>query len=119
VRLVVDADHIALGIDTAIPCGLIINELVSNALKHAFPDGRSGVIRVSLHPTADGRYRMVVADDGVGLPVAIDPRKTTTLGLQLVMTLTDQLNGELEAKRGHGTEFIITFSEAKARQQIE
>jgi PAS domain S-box-containing protein len=116
VKLVIDADHISLGVDTAIPCGLIINELVTNSLKYAFPDGRRGEICVALkHENGDGLYRLVVTDNGVGLPPAIEPRKTSTLGLQLVTTLVDQLNGTIEIKRGDGTEFIITFSELKAR----
>ncbi len=117
VKLVIDADQISLGVDTAIPCGLIINELVTNSLKYAFPDGRRGEIRVSLkRENGDGLYRLVIADNGVGLPASIEPRKTATLGLQLVTTLVDQLNGSIEIKRGNGTEFIVTFSEMKARE---
>jgi PAS domain S-box-containing protein len=117
VRLDIDADQISLGVDTAIPCGLIINELVTNSLKYAFPAGRRGEIRVALkHENGDGLYRLVVADNGVGLPAAIEPRKTTTLGLQLVTTLVDQLNGSIEIKRDNGTEFVITFSEMKVRE---
>jgi PAS domain S-box-containing protein len=117
VKLVIDADQISLGVDTAIPCGLIINELVTNSLKYAFTDGRKGEIRVSLRNETDGKgqYRLIVADNGVGFPESIDLRKTTTLGLQLVSTLTDQLNGTIEVKRENGTEFIIRFSEVKAR----
>ena len=117
VKLVIDVGQISLGIDTAIPCGLIINELVSNSLKYAFPDGRHGEIRVSLkRENGDGLYRLVIADNGVGLPASIEPRKTTTLGLQLVTTLVDQLNGSIEIRRGNGTEFIVTFSEMEARE---
>jgi PAS domain S-box-containing protein len=116
VKLAIDADQISLGVDTAIPCGLIINELVTNSLKYAFPDGRIGEVRVSLkRENDDGLYRLVVADNGVGLPESIEPRKTTSLGLQLVTTLVDQLNGTIEVKRENGTEFIIRFSELKAR----
>jgi two-component sensor histidine kinase len=117
VKLIIDADQISLGVDTAIPCGLIINELLTNSLKYAFPDGRRGEIRVSLkRENGDGLYRLVVADNGVGLPASIEPRKTTTLGLQLVTTLVDQLNGSIEIQRGNGTEFIVTFPEMKARE---
>jgi two-component sensor histidine kinase len=115
VKLVIDADQISLDVDTAIPCGLIINELVTNSLKYAFPDGRRGEICVALkHENGDGLYRLVVTDNGVGLPPSIEPRKTSTLGLQLVTTLVDQLNGTLEIMRGNGTGYIITFSEQKA-----
>jgi PAS domain S-box-containing protein len=119
VKLVIDADQISLGVDTAIPCGLIINELVTNSLKYAFPDGRHGEIRVSLkRENGDGLYRLVIADNGVGLPASIELRKTTTLGLQLVTTLVDQLNGSIEIRRGNGTEYIVTFSEMIAREPL-
>jgi two-component sensor histidine kinase len=119
VKLVIDADQISLGVDTAIPCGLIINELVTNSLKYAFQDCQIGEVRVSLkHENDGGLYRLVVADNGVGLPESIEPRKTTSLGLQLVTTLVDQLNGTIEVKRENGTEFIIIFSEQKAHDTL-
>ncbi len=104
-------DDVQLGIDTAIPCGLIINELVSNALKYAFPDGKRGRVTIDFH-TEDGHNRvLVVKDDGVGLPPDLDFRNTETLGLQLVNTLVDQLEGHIELSRDHGTEFRITFAD--------
>lgn len=121
VRLSIDAANISLGIDTAIPCGLIINELLTNALKYAFPGGRQGEIRITLHdenPGEKGRYILVVADNGVGLPSGFDPQNATTLGLQLVTLLVDQLNGTLAVNRESGTEFVITFSEAKAYSPV-
>ena len=120
VRLNIDADNVSLGIDTAIPCGLIINELVTNSLKYAFPDGRKGEIRVGLRSGIDGdpgKYRLVVADNGVGLPESIEVGKTGTLGMQLVSTLIEQLNGTVVVGREGGTEFVITFSEIRAREQ--
>lgn len=112
VRLVVRADDIHLGIDTAMPCGLIINELFSNALKHAFPAGRSGEINVELRRDDDGAYTLSVRDNGVGLPHEIDLYKTTSLGLQLVHTLVHQIDGRLELHRNGGTEFCIRFADA-------
>jgi len=116
VNLVIKADNISLGIDTAIPCGLIINELVTNSLKYAFTDGqRSGEIRVELTEIGEGEnslYRLVVADNGVGLPEGMNIYKTSSLGLQLVTTLTDQIHGAIEVNRERGTEFIITFKES-------
>ncbi|HUL62358.1 MAG TPA: histidine kinase dimerization/phosphoacceptor domain -containing protein, partial [Methanocella sp.] len=106
----VDIAGVALGIDTAIPCGLIINELVSNALKYAFPDGRGGKVRVGL-ARAGGRLALSVADDGAGLPPGLDFRNAPTLGLQLVNTLVDQLEGSVELDATGGTKFKITFAE--------
>ncbi len=123
VQLDLKIHAVPLSIDTAIPCGLIINELISNALKYAFPDGRTGRIDVTLKPIdgedeAGGRHSagpaatsvcLTVSDDGIGLPESVDPSKSPTLGLMLVTTLTEQLNGTLELERNHGTAFRITF----------
>ncbi|OPY25406.1 MAG: cyclic-di-GMP phosphodiesterase [Methanocella sp. PtaU1.Bin125] len=104
--------NILLGIDLAIPCGLIINELVSNALKYAFPGGRPGTITVSMR--RDGRqYTLVVGDDGVGMPLDLDYRKTGSLGLQLVDTLNEQLEGSISMSRTAGTWFTIKFTDKK------
>jgi two-component sensor histidine kinase len=98
-----------LNIDTAIPCGLIINELVSNALKYAFPDGRSGRIEVQLRSVANDDLMLLVRDNGVGLPSSIDVWNTETLGLQVVTLLTSQHNGTIDLDRNGGTTFRITF----------
>lgn len=107
IGLQVDTEGICLGIDEAVPCGLIINELLSNSLKHAFPAGQAGEIRVALH-RGDG-YRLVISDDGVGLPPGVSLDSPATLGLQLVSTLTEQLSGTLELGGGKGTEVRIAF----------
>jgi PAS domain S-box-containing protein len=109
VRVVVNVQSIDLPVNTAIPCGLIINELVSNALKYAFPGGREGEVNIDLVVKPDGSGVLSVRDDGIGLPAELVPQKTTTLGLQLVNTLTKQLNGSIEMMRGNGTTFSITF----------
>ena len=109
VVLHVAADGIHLPINAAIPCGLIVNELISNALKHAFPDGRHGQLQVELTESPDGQLVLAVSDDGVGLPAGLDPRTSTTLGLQLVMLLTDQLQGTLSISHGNPTRFAIRF----------
>ena len=93
-------------------CGLIINELVSNALKHAFPDGRVGHVRVELRPLRGQRHVLVVSDDGVGLPPNLDLERADSLGLQLVHDLTEQLHGTVAVNRDSGTTFTITFEEA-------
>ncbi|MFN8486491.1 MAG: histidine kinase dimerization/phosphoacceptor domain -containing protein [Caldilineaceae bacterium] len=109
IRFEVEADNIYLGIDTATPCGLIINELVSNALKHAFPKGQGGIIRVALHRETGNLFQLVVCDTGIGFPAALDFTNTNSLGLQLVNTLVNQLDGSIELKRQPGTEFKISF----------
>ncbi len=103
------ADGVMLPIDQAIPCSLIINELVSNALKYAFPENRRGAIRIRLSDSGGERYRLEVADDGVGLPATLDFRQSPSLGLQLVMTFVAQLGGAIERLPGPGTGFAVTF----------
>ena len=108
VDVVIEADETALPLDTAIPCGLLLNELVSNALKHAFPGGGPGEVRVSLKASG-GRAVMTVADTGVGFPPGIDPRTTSSFGLQLVNTLAEQLSGTVARGGGPGTTFVVEF----------
>jgi PAS domain S-box-containing protein len=104
VRLHLDLAPVHLDIDQAIPCGLLVNELVSNALKHAFPEGCGGEVRVELHALADGPgWCLRVADNGVGLPPDFDLNQLTSLGLKLVTDLTRQLGGQLEIGAGPGT----------------
>jgi len=109
VRLQQRIDDISLALDQAVPCGLIINELVSNALKHAFPGGRSGHVVVSATMLPKGLLSLSVTDDGVGLPPGRDPRSSDTLGLQLVFMLAAQLQGVVDIGCEHGTEFRIAF----------
>jgi PAS domain S-box-containing protein len=108
IELDVEIDGISLDIDKAIPCGLIINELVSNSLKYAFPD-RPGQICIRLTGCGNG-YTLVVEDNGTGLPSGLDFRNTPSLGLQLVNTLVGQLEGTIELTRDNGTTFTITFN---------
>jgi two-component sensor histidine kinase/PAS domain-containing protein len=117
VRADVEADQVSLNIDTAVICGLIVNELVTNSLKHAFPPGRGGEVLVGLSRVEDpGRgdtlYQIVVSDNGVGLPANFDFEAAKTLGLQLVaMLASQQLQGDLEVSREGGTRFTLRFRE--------
>jgi PAS domain S-box-containing protein len=136
VKLKLEVDEVFLGMDTAIPLGIIINELVSNALKHAFPTGRKGEIQISLcrreisenknigkltnNNNGKGSlinrsylYKLVVSDNGVGFPENIDFRKTDSLGLQLVNTLVEQLEGTIKMEKNKGTIFRISFKETE------
>jgi PAS domain S-box-containing protein len=117
-------NDISLGVDTAIPCGLVINELVSNSLKHAFPEGREGVIEISIKKSKDSDaddhdFKLTVKDNGAGIPENIDIRETRSLGLQLVTILAEhQLRGKIEIGRSDGTEFNIFFNELKYKKRI-
>jgi two-component sensor histidine kinase len=99
----------SLPISAAIPCGLIVNELISNALKHGFPDGRSGAIAVSAVSKA-GHIVLIVRDDGVGVPEGFDLAHSPTLGLQLVWLLTDQLGATIELNHANPTQFQLRFA---------
>ncbi|MBP7693199.1 MAG: PAS domain-containing protein, partial [Anaerolineales bacterium] len=109
VTLRVEAAGCWLDVDTAVPCGLIINELVSNALKHAFPGDRAGEIVVALRPAGPGRVELRVADDGVGFPSEVDFQATASLGLQLVNSLAAQIDGVITLNQAAGTAFRIEF----------
>jgi two-component sensor histidine kinase len=112
--LCTEAAGVWLNIDTAIPCGLIINELVSNALKHAFPALTSdNEISVEIVRSEDNQLTLTVRDNGIGFPPDLDFRNTDSLGLELVCVFTEQLEGTIKLDRtvGAGTTFTITFSE--------
>jgi len=110
IELVTEIEDLPLAITHAIPCGLITNELLSNALKHAFPGERTGTVTISLRSPEPQAYELTVSDNGIGLPEAIDPRTTKTLGLHLVSILVeDQLKGEITVDRTGGTTVHIVF----------
>ncbi len=110
VEVVIDVEHIQLDIDTAIPCGLIINELMSNALKHAFPNGAEGIIKIEARRDGVDSYCLSVRDNGVGMPSDIDLAHSKTLGLQLVSSLSRQLNGIVSLDTENGTRVTLRFS---------
>jgi len=109
IALKMNIGDVVLGIGSAIPCGLIINELVSNALKFAFPQGRKGEIQVALQATDKDEILLTVSDNGVGMPENLDLAKAESLGLKLVKILTDQMGGKLQINRNQGTTFQINF----------
>ncbi len=111
ISIELDIKDAELIIDTAIPCGLIINELVSNSLKHAFPGKNKGEISVKLHSTGNKGYSLKVSDNGTGFPKGVNFRQTKSLGLQLVTVLVDQLGGTIKMVKRKGTTFYITFKE--------
>jgi two-component sensor histidine kinase len=113
IRLDVRADDIALGVDTAVPCGLIINELVSNALKHAFLPDSGGTINIVIRTVNTDRMEIVVADDGIGLVEPFAAAEQQSLGLRLIDTLITQLGGSLTINTENGTRFSITLTPAE------
>jgi len=108
IELKIDVENILLGVDTAIPCGVIVNELVANSLKHAFPGDRSGEIAISFREV-DGQYDMAFKDDGVGFPEDLDTNRPSSLGLTIVNALIGQLGGTISLSRNGGSEISITF----------
>lgn len=117
ISLKIDAEKVFLDVSTAISCGLILTELLSNALKYAFPAGREGEIFIDLRSHSNERIKLSVSDNGIGLPKDLDFRNTDSLGLQLVCALTDQLRGTIELERSAGTAFVITFGGLNPRQR--
>jgi PAS domain S-box-containing protein len=111
VRVELEVQSVRLRVDQAIPCGLLVHELVTNALKHAFPEGRRGKVYVELGREWPSRLRLVVRDDGVGMPAHLAPERSPSLGLELVRTLARQLRGELTVDREYGTRFRLLFPE--------
>ncbi|MGB7969014.1 MAG: PAS domain S-box protein [Methanobacterium sp.] len=112
-----EIDPISLNMETAVPCGLIISELVSNSLKYAFPDGMIGEIFVSLRSKEDN-FELIISDNGIGLPKEFDINNTKTLGLMLVSSLTEQIDGKIIINRENGTRFTIIFKESIYKERI-
>jgi len=117
IKSIIKVDSVDLNIETSVPCGLIINELVSNSLIHGFPHGMTGTIWVSLKSNGE-KYELRVADDGVGFPDEMNYQDTDSLGLELVQNLVDQLDGQMELIKTDKTEFKIIFSELKYKDRL-
>ncbi|MBE9529267.1 MAG: PAS domain S-box protein, partial [Proteobacteria bacterium] len=110
VKFSVDVADVRMDVDVAVQLGLLLNELCSNAMKHAFPDNRPGELTIKLGATEDkGLYMLSVADDGVGLPDDFDIESTTSMGVRLIGAMVTQLEGTLKIERTDGTKFEITF----------
>ncbi|AUB55144.1 histidine kinase dimerization/phosphoacceptor domain -containing protein [Methanobacterium subterraneum] len=113
INLTLDLESVKLDVNSAIPLGLIVNELVTNSLKYAFPDGK-GELSIKFRSLNRGdEFELVISDNGVGFPQDLDFRKVDSLGLQLVCNLTNQLNGTIDLDNTHGTMFTIRFKESK------
>src|SRR5690606_10546518 len=110
------APEVRLDIDRSIPCGLIVNELVTNCFRHAFPEGRSGHIWVEVSVLERERLALEVRDDGVGIPIGVDAETAPTFGLQIARLLAHQLDGSLEIRRGGGTAVRTVFPVTARRE---
>lgn len=110
-----DLNGTQLNVDTAVPLGMIVNELVTNSLKYAFPGNRRGNISIQLHPVEGSSYLMVIEDDGVGIGNDFETKQHNSLGMQLVQILAQQLSGKVEIERGQGTRFNVTFKERNGK----
>ncbi|MFH1673562.1 MAG: histidine kinase dimerization/phosphoacceptor domain -containing protein [Pseudomonadota bacterium] len=109
IALKLDIEDVIIEVDIAIPCGLIVNELVSNSLKYAFTEDGKGEVKITLHSTDENEMELTVSDDGVGVPKDLDFRNTESLGLKLVNILTNQIRGRLDLERSKGSKFYIRF----------
>ncbi|MDX2099472.1 MAG: GAF domain-containing protein [Leptolyngbyaceae cyanobacterium bins.59] len=118
IRLTLQVAEVPLNLDTAIPCGLLINELVSNSLKHGFPNNRTGEIRVRLQAEDNELLRLQVEDDGVGFPPDMHWQNNKSLGLRLIQALTRQLRGTLQIKTEQGTSFQVLFPRPEMPQSL-
>jgi two-component sensor histidine kinase len=118
VQLRLDVEEVYLNVDTAIPCGLMINELVTNAFKYAFPKGQPGEVAIQLQKDGGDRYHLMVEDNGIGLPESLNIQDTETLGMQLVSILAHQLRGTFKVERNHGTRFEIEFQEHRSASRV-
>jgi two-component sensor histidine kinase len=109
VSLQLDLGALELPLHQAVPCGLVLNELLTNSVKHAFPEGRSGRILVALRCDDGDRVTLLVADDGAGMPEGFDLNKSRSLGLKIVDILARQLGGTLHVEKEMGTSFALAF----------
>jgi PAS domain S-box-containing protein len=119
IKMNIDVEDVSLNIETAIPCGLLIDEMVANSLKYAFPDGRVGEITINLHSDDDNKFNLMVSDNGVGIPIDIDQEKTDTFGMQLIKYLTRQLRGTIELDNSNGTKYNLSFNELNYSDRVK
>ncbi|MEL7669651.1 histidine kinase N-terminal 7TM domain-containing protein [Methanobacterium sp.] len=108
ITLDIDTEDVTIDIDTAIPLGLILNELISNSLKYAFPKGRNGILTVKSY-LKGSKYSLIVSDNGIGFPEDLDYENSDSLGLKLIYSLSDQIGADVKLDTANGTKFEITF----------
>ena len=116
-KLTVNIENVKMELETAIPLGLLINEIVANSVNHAFPNDRKGEIIVELKRDGDA-FILKMSDDGIGVPKNIDFEKAETLGFQLINSLINQLDGQIKMQRIKGTTFIVKFKELEYEKRF-
>jgi PAS domain S-box-containing protein len=117
INLDIDVEKVMLDVNTAIPLGLILNELVTNSLKHAFPDGKSGKISIKFHPDGS-KFNLTVIDNGAGIPDNLNDEKSDSLGLRLVNSLCEQIGADLNINSKNGTTFEIKFEDVYSKTTV-
>ncbi|MDH3972935.1 MAG: response regulator [Deltaproteobacteria bacterium] len=119
VSINLDLAEVLLNIDSAVPCGLVINELLTNAFKHAFPEERTGSIRIAVNRKEDETIKIEISDNGIGMPEGFDFNKVKSYGLQIVSSIVKkQLNGDIVTDGSLGTSYEVSFKERKYKQRI-
>jgi PAS domain S-box-containing protein len=118
-KLHLDAENIFFNIETAIPCGLLINELFTNCVKHAFPNGESGYIKISMTEEEENNYTLTIKDNGIGLPAGFNIEEAPTMGAQLISTLIQQIDGNLNILNHDGSTFVIKFKGVKYKERMK
>jgi two-component system, sensor histidine kinase PdtaS len=118
IRIKVNCENAMLGIETIIPCGMLVNEIITNSVKHAFPGNKRGEIKVTFRKADGDKYRLTVSDNGVGIPGGVDIADAKTLGLQLIETLAKQLEAKTELHGKNGTEYRITFKPVAYKKRV-
>ena len=118
IEIAIDADSLLLNLETAIPCGLLINELITNSFKYAFPESRSGTIAIQINCDRHENINLIVRDDGIGIPENLDWQNTSSLGLRLVNILAEQLEANIALDRHNGTSFHLVFRELKYQERF-
>ena len=118
IQVVLKLEPVTVNLETAIPCGLLINELVTNSLKYAFPEGQLGEILIQLHSGQQQKLNLIIGDNGIGIPEEVDWRQTNTLGLKLAEILARQLKAAIELDRSKGTCFRLAFSELQYKPRF-
>lgn len=109
IKLILKIEDVELDVDTSIPLGLILNELLTNSLKYAFPNGRSGEIKIELHENQEGKIQLSVRDNGIGFPVDLDYEHSDSLGMLIINSLTYQIDGKIMLEQINGTKFTVIF----------